>query len=299
MLKQETLNYLLKRQRKSILQECRTIAVIGASPDPQSTSYVQIEKLLGFGLAIHPILPGCRRFLGITCYDNLTSVPGSIDIVLVFPNHQLDLHEIASQACEKGVGAFWVEEEDLNAETKLLLAQANVQIVEHESLTAGYARHFPFVAGPAGPSRPKQRKTVAESMSRHPVTLQRTDKVEEALERMKVGHFRHLPVVDEEGRLIGILSDRDLRLILPHLAFGSSADTDRQIRSTPVEQVAFFDPVTVSPEDTLERAAGTMLRWNVGALPVVRNENALTGIITYTDILREFVARGESKAGAQ
>ena len=94
----ETLTYLLKRQRKTVLQECRAIAVVGASPDPQSTSYVQIEKLLGFGLSIYPILPGYHRYLGITCYENLASIPGLVDIVLVFPDPAIDLDVVPNKA---------------------------------------------------------------------------------------------------------------------------------------------------------------------------------------------------------
>jgi len=290
---QETLEYLFKRQRKSILEQCRTIAAIGPSPDPQSTSYVHIEKLLGFGLTIHPVLPGCRRYLGITCYDDLVRVPGPIDIVLVFPNHDLNMLDVASQASEKEARAFWVEEGEVDTEIKLMLARAKIQVIEHQSLAPEYARHFPFAAGPGAPSRVKRRKTVSERMTRRPVTIKRTEKIKDALDRMKTGHFRHLPVVDDSGGLIGIVSDRDLRLIQPSPAFASGLPVGPEISSTPVEHAAFFDPVTISPEETLEHAAETMLRWNVGALPVARNETKLAGIITYTDILREFLAREE------
>jgi CBS domain-containing protein len=291
MISPKTLDYLRKRQRKAILQECRAIAVVGVSPDPQSTSYVQIEKLLGFGLSIYPILPGCHRYLGVTCYDTLTRVPGSIDIVLVLPDHQINLDDVARQACEKRAAAFWIEEGEVGAAIKLALAQAKVQVIEHENLTAEYSRHFPFAAGPAGHSKARRSRTVAERMTRHPITIKRTDGIKEALDRMKSGHFRHLPVVDENGRLIGILSDRDLRLIHPSLSFIPGADAQHEVWKTPVEHAAFFDPVTISPGDTLESAAATMLRWDVGALPVVRAGNTLAGIITYTDLLREFVER--------
>lgn len=291
MLKPETLDYLRKRQRKAVLQECRTLAVIGASPDPQSVSYVQIEKLLGFGLSIYPVLPGCHRYLGVACYDELASVPAPVDITLVFPDPQLDLEEIARQAREKHTGAFWVEDGEVSTATKLALARAKIKVVEHESFAADYSRHFPFAAGPAGPLKGKRRKTVAQRMTRRPTTIKRTDAIEEALHRMKAGHFRHLPVVDEDRRLLGILSDRDLRLMLPAHAFHGGG---RENWTTSVEQAAFFDPVTVSPDDTLEDAAEIMLRWNVGALPVVYNGNTLAGIITYTDLLREFVERAGS-----
>jgi len=294
MLKRTAVEYLLKRQRKRILQECRTVAVVGPSPDPQSASYAQIERLLAFGLSIHPIMPGCQRYLGVKCYDNLALVPGSIDITLVFPDDEADLDDVARQALDKGVGAFWIDEGELSAQMKAVLAQAKIQVIEHESLTADYSRHFPLLAGPTVPAQVKRRVTVGERMTRHPVTIKRTDGIKEAFDRMKAGHFRHLPMVDDEGRLIGIVSDRDLRLIYPSLAFVSSVEAQREIWSTPVEHAAFFDPVTISPQETLEHAMATMLRWNVGALPVVRTGDKLAGIITYTDLMRELVARHES-----
>jgi CBS domain-containing protein len=88
-----------------------------------------------------------------------------------------------------------------------------------------------------------------------------------------------------------MLSDRDIRLIRPSLAFVTREEAEQQIWSAYVKQAAVFDPVTVGPDISLERAAETMLRWEIGALPVVKDGGTLVGIITYTDLLREFVAR--------
>ena len=56
--------YLLRRQRKAILERCRRIAVIGASADPDSESYITMEKLLGLGLEIIPVFSGRESLLG-------------------------------------------------------------------------------------------------------------------------------------------------------------------------------------------------------------------------------------------
>jgi CBS domain-containing protein len=56
-----------------------------------------------------------------------------------------------------------------------------------------------------------------------------------------------------------------------------------------------FDPVKVKPDTTLKEAADLMLRWQVGGLPVVDRQERVVGMITYTDILREFVGREESR----
>jgi hypothetical protein len=57
--------YLLRRQRKEILERCRRIAVIGASADPDSESYITMEKLLGLGLEIIPVFSGRESLLGL------------------------------------------------------------------------------------------------------------------------------------------------------------------------------------------------------------------------------------------
>jgi CBS domain-containing protein len=112
---------------------------------------------------------------------------------------------------------------------------------------------------------------------------------------MEHGHFRHLPVVDNEGKLIGMLSDRDIRLIRPSLAFVDKEDAMAQLWSLGVQQTAVFDPVSVKPETTLKEAAELMLRWHVGGLPVADDQSRLVGIVTYTDLLREYVGREEDR----
>ena len=58
-----------------------------------------------------------------------------------------------------------------------------------------------------------------------------------------------------------------------------------------MQQAAVFEPVKVNPETTLKEAAELMLRWHVGGLPVVGDKDKLVGIITYTDLLREFTGQ--------
>jgi acetoin utilization protein AcuB len=132
---------------------------------------------------------------------------------------------------------------------------------------------------------------VRERMTRHPVTARLNEPLKEAMDKMSSGNFRHLPVVDEKGRLLGIISDRDIRLLQPSLAFVSEEEAALQLASAAVCQGTMFDPLTIHPEALLERAAGQMLRFNVSALPVVDDGEYLVGIITTTDLLREFEAK--------
>jgi CBS domain-containing protein len=289
--------YLLRRQRKAILENCRRIAVVGASTDPNSASFVAVEKLLGLGLEVIPVFPDRESFLGLRCYRSLRDVPGKIDIVQIYPQDDMDFGELAGAAVDRNVSTFWIEQGvAVSREIEDILAGGHVQLVEYENLEREYLKHIPFVIPVASSGRrDKKAPKVKERMSKNPVTIKPDEGLKDAIWKMEHGHFRHLPVVDEQGKLIGMLTDRDVRLIRPSLAFVSKEDAAVQLWSIAVQQAAVFDPVSVKPESTLKEAAEMMLRWHVGGLPVVDDHERPTGVITYTDILREFVGRDENQ----
>jgi CBS domain-containing membrane protein len=288
--------FLLRRQRKAVLEHCRRIAVLGASPDPKSASFVSIEKLLGLGLEIVPIIVGVRNLLGLRCYPSLRDVPGKIDIFQVHPGDGVNLIEAASDAVEKGVYALWIERGMAGSEdVEEILGNGKVQLIEYESLATEYIKHCPPAPVKTASVPGGQRALkVKERMTKNPVTIKPKDGIKSAIRIMERGRFRHLPVVDENGNLVGMVSDRDIRLIRPSLATMSPEDAMVQLWSISVQQAAVFDPVTVGPDTSLKDAGELMLRWQVGGLPVVEDKHKLVGIITYTDLLREFVAQAES-----
>lgn len=286
--------YLLRRQRKTILESCRRVAVVGTSSEPESMSFVTLEKLLGLGLEIIPICPNRQSLLGLRCFPSLSDVPGKIDIVQIYPNDDIDLVNLAKEAVNKAVAAVWIEN-GLSAppEVEEILADGKVQLIEYENLLSEYIKHTPTHV-PVPPMRKEKRAAkVKERMTRNPATIRAEDGLQEAIWKMERGHFRHLPVVDDAGKLIGMLSDRDIRLIRPSVAFVGKDDAMVQLWSIAVQQAAVFDPIKVRHDTTLKEAAELMLRWHVGGLPVVDEEGKLIGIITYTDLLREFVGRDE------
>ncbi|HWP24494.1 MAG TPA: CBS domain-containing protein [Candidatus Binatia bacterium] len=288
--------YLFRRQRKAILERCRRIAVVGVSADPDSASYISMEKLLGMGLEMIPVCSDRESLLGLRCYAGLRDIPGKVDIVLIHPAESLDYEELAREAVVKGVDTFWLEPGiSPSKEVEDILAAGRVHLVAYESLETEYLKHVPY-AGAAVSAARKERKgvKVKEQMSKKPETVRPEDGLKDAIWKMERGHFRHLPVVDENDRLIGMLTDRDVRLIRPSLAFVSPEDAATQLWSISVQQAAVFDPISVKPETPLKEAAELMLRWHVGGLPVVDDQQKLVGIITYTDILREFIGRDDS-----
>lgn len=287
---------LLRRQKRILLEKCRRIAVVGASPDPSSNSYLSIEKLSGLDLEVIPILPGCHSYLGLPCYRSLADVPGDVDVVQVYAGEGMALEALAGEAVEKRAQLFWVEEGQVSREIKEFLADKMVQVVEEESLEREYAKEVRSLSVErTAPAAERRSPQVREFMTKRPVTVKLGDPVKEALDKMERGNFRHLPVVDSEGKLVGMISDRDVRLIHPSPIFVQPEHVPAQLLMIKVRQAAILNPVVISPGASLEEAARLMLRVEVGALPVVGEGGVLVGIITYEDLLREFLAREQRR----
>jgi len=123
--------------------------------------------------------------------------------------------------------------------------------------------------------------------------------VPEAAQIMKKGGFRRLPVV-KEGRVVGIVTDRDLKEAMPSDANSLSIwELNYLISKLTVGEIMTRDPITVSDTLPLQAAAKLMLEHKVGGLPVER-EGRLVGIITVTDVLRAFLQReAELLVGAE
>jgi CBS domain-containing protein len=103
--------------------------------------------------------------------------------------------------------------------------------------------------------------------------------------------IRHLPVVDADGCLVGIVTDRDIRhhLFAPEIFREiGSVTVERLLASVKVAQVMSRPVVTVAPDDALEAATRMMLEDKVGSLPVV-DRGRVVGIITETDLLRRII----------
>ena len=117
--------------------------------------------------------------------------------------------------------------------------------------------------------------TVADRMTKNPVTVSPRDTLLVAQEKMRAGAFREIPVVDY-GRLIGIITDRDVR------RHGRN-NIVATVQSAMTEGV-----ITATPETSLEEVAQLLLQHKIGGIPVVENEQ-LVGIISTTDILQAFI----------
>lgn len=128
---------------------------------------------------------------------------------------------------------------------------------------------------------------VRDLMTQSPLTVTPDTAVHEARELMRQHAIRHLPVV-QKGRLVGIITDSDIRLALPSPATSLSVwELNYLLDQLTVGEVMTHFVVTTAPDRHVHEAIGRMLRFKVGALPVVENHQVV-GLLTRTDILRAF-----------
>jgi acetoin utilization protein AcuB len=133
---------------------------------------------------------------------------------------------------------------------------------------------------------------VARRMQKTIVTVPPSASLAEAQEQMRGHNIRQIPVTLESGKLVGILSDRDIRgAVLPAgLVPGFSAEeAERFLKDTPVERAMTRKVVTATLTDTLEDAIVLLHDFRVNALPVVDEDGRVVGIITRTNVLEAFI----------
>jgi acetoin utilization protein AcuB len=101
--------------------------------------------------------------------------------------------------------------------------------------------------------------------------------------------IRHLPVAAPDGRLLGIITDRDIRLNLPSQATSLSVwEINHLLSKLTVEEVMTQAVITVGPDRPARDAACLMVDHQIGALPV-EDGGRLVGIVTETDLLKAFI----------
>ena len=134
---------------------------------------------------------------------------------------------------------------------------------------------------------------VKEVMTRDPVTIDPEAPLGTAMDVMRRRRIRHLPVIDDAGRLLGIITDRDLRqaTFAPALAEHLSLGAQRRLRGIGealedlrVKHAMTWVVVTTDPQATIARAAVLMFERRIGSLPVVE-DGKLVGILTERDLL--------------
>ena len=127
---------------------------------------------------------------------------------------------------------------------------------------------------------------VRSRMTSHVHTASPDTTLAEALSMTREHRIRHLPIM-EEDRLVGIVTDRDLRLAIPPIWADEHDELMQALHTRSVGELMITDIVTLQPDTPVEDAARLFYTHHVGCLPVLE-EGRLVGILTETDLLRAF-----------
>lgn len=131
---------------------------------------------------------------------------------------------------------------------------------------------------------------VRDRMTSPAVTVTGDVPFQDALKLMQERRFRRLPVVDDKGRLVGIVAERDLLYASPSPATSLSVwELNYLLSKITVKGLMTKEVVTTTPDTTIEDAARLMLDKGVGGLPVVDEDYHPIGMITETDIFKTLV----------
>lgn len=130
---------------------------------------------------------------------------------------------------------------------------------------------------------------VKDHMTKEPVTITKDVKISKAVDIMSKGHFHRLPIVDESGRLTGLITGGLVtRKSGANATSLSIYELNYLLSKTKVEDIMLTDVKTITAEAFIEEAAQKMLDEGISVLPVVDDDNHVVGIITEKDIFQAF-----------
>lgn len=127
---------------------------------------------------------------------------------------------------------------------------------------------------------------VRDIMTKRPTCIQAHQTLREAMHLLTELEVRHLPVIDD-GEVVGMLSDRDLKAFSPHALVDVDVSRLTKGLEKPVAEVMSGDVISIDPDASMQELIETLLENKVGAIPVLDPiENVLVGIVSYVDVLK-------------
>lgn len=130
---------------------------------------------------------------------------------------------------------------------------------------------------------------VRDFMTKDPLTLREDDLLRQAVELVMVRRIRHIPVLDEKGSLVGIVTDRDVQGTLPSpLSAAAPEEYEALLETTPLARIMTRSVITVGADDLAAEAVETLLADRIDGLPVVEN-GRVVGIFTVRDAHRAYL----------
>ena len=129
--------------------------------------------------------------------------------------------------------------------------------------------------------------SVKEIMSKAIVTVEMDDRLKTVKEIFSSVRFHHLLVV-ESGRLVGVLSDRDLlKALSPRIGTPAETEDDSATLNKRVHQIMTRRPIVLKSDAAIHEAIDIFNKHNISCIPVVDDENKPVGILSWRDILKE------------
>ncbi|MGA1847053.1 CBS domain-containing protein [Deferribacter abyssi] len=129
---------------------------------------------------------------------------------------------------------------------------------------------------------------VRDWMTKNVISVFPDTKIETAAYIMNIKNVKHLPVIDNDKRLIGIVVKSDIREVLPTSKIDERENFDKKPEL--VKEIMSTDVVSINENDTLEDALLYIYQGRIGALPVTNDEEKVVGIISRYDVLRAMVS---------
>lgn len=137
---------------------------------------------------------------------------------------------------------------------------------------------------------------VEQMMNTNVSTLQPSNSIKDAIDLLREKKIRHLPITNDKGLVVGVLSDRDIKDATPSNLINNQQN---DIYATPIEEIMTKNPLIGHPLDFVEEVATIFYDQKIGCLPIV-SSGKLVGIVTETDLLYKYIElTGAHQPGSQ
>ena len=136
-----------------------------------------------------------------------------------------------------------------------------------------------------------KRILIRDFMVDKPFVVNISATIAEAYQKMRDHDIRHVPVVEDSGKLAGIFSDRDLNHAYPPRETESGWYYDKlELDRLNVKHFMTKEPTTLTPKNTLDDAVKIFMNSKIGCLPIVESDGKLVGIVSYVDALKKIAS---------
>ncbi|MEA1866837.1 MAG: CBS domain-containing protein [Thermodesulfobacteriota bacterium] len=131
---------------------------------------------------------------------------------------------------------------------------------------------------------------ISRHMTPAPLTVKSDILISEARAILRSNRFRHLPVIDKDWRLVGMVTDRDIRSAYPSsvLSGGDRKHELEQVATTPISEIMSTDLINLLPHSTIDDALLLLEKKRVGAIPVLDEKGVIVGIFSVRDLMRAY-----------